>query len=221
MGPLNIQSKEISRVLIIDDDPAAREGFGYPIEDLGLLPVYELGPVNDVETFLMTFGTKADAVLCDYHLKKHDYAQFDGDILTAACFKAGIPSLLCTTFADGHDTINRQSLRFIPSFLRTHSPAPMEIVAAYESCLREMQGNFLPSRRPWRTLVRVVEMENDDGYFYVVVPGWSPSTKIKLYLTDLPVKIRDIIQLGKRLHAQVNIGADCYEDLFFDEWETE
>jgi len=219
--PITIQDRTISRVLVVDDNPAAREGFGYPIEELALVPVSEDGPLTDIGTFIAQLPGKADAILCDYHLMKHDYASFNGDELTAACYKEGIPALLCTQFTDVDVTLNRNCLRYIPSLLRTSSPDPATIASSLDRCLQEIKGSFHPARKPWRTLVRVGDVGGDDRYCYVVVPAWNPRKQVRLYLDNLPADIRPLLCPGKRLHAQVNIGAPAYEELYFVEWERD
>lgn len=218
---VNIHGKDIRRVLIVDDDPEARDGYGYPVEDLELEPVKMEGPVETVESFLIEAKQSADAVVCDYHLRKHNYATCDGDILVAECYKAGIPGILCTTFTDVDVTIRRECRRYIPALLKTNSPEPKELKEAWEKSLGEIDGTFHPTRRPWRTLVRVAEVDNEGGYFYAIVPAWDSQQKIRIYKDNLPDKIRDRIELGKRFHAQVNTGAESHEDLFFISWESE
>ena len=48
----HLSSSAIERILIVDDDAAAREGFGYPIEELEITPVPEDGPIKDLERFV-------------------------------------------------------------------------------------------------------------------------------------------------------------------------
>ncbi len=218
--PVTIHDREISRVLIVDDDPEARNGYGYPVEELGLEPVMVEGPVETAESFVTKAKQSADAVVCDYHLKKHNYAACDGDLLVAECSKAGIPGMLCTTFTDVDVTIRRECLRYIPALLKTNSPDPEELMEAWRKSLREIGGTFHPARRPWRTLVRVAEVDDEGGYFYAIVPAWDSQQKIRLYKDNLPDKIRHRVEPGRRFHAQVNTGAESHEALFFDSWES-
>lgn len=217
---MTILGREVERVLIVDDEPAARGGYGYAVEDLNLEPLMVSGPVRSPESFAALAGA-TDAVICDYHLKQRSYAQCNGDELVAACHKAGIPSILCTTFTDVGVTIRRDCLRYIPSLLRTNSPEPEALVDGLKQCIGEMQQVFQPKRRPWRTLVRVAAMDEEGGYFHVVVPGWSPWKKIRLYNDGVPDEIQRLLEPGRRFHAEVNIGAGSDEDLFFVSWESD
>ena len=195
---LTIGGRRIERVLIVDDEPDARDGYAYPVEDMGLEPVKVPGPVV-ARTFIDRIR-QSDAILCDYHLKKHEYAECDGDVLIAACFKAQVPAILCTTFSDIDVTIRRDCLRYIPALRKTISPTPKELREAWETCLREMSGIFHSERRPWRALVRVVELEQD--YFYAVVPSWDHRQKIRIYNDNLPERVQRLLAPDKRFSRQ-------------------
>ena len=73
----------------------------------------------------------------------------------------------------------------------------------------------------WRQLVRVVDVSDNREYCHIVVPGWYSNEKIKINLETLPENIQGLIMVGKRLHAQVNVGAENYEDLRFCQWEID
>ena len=210
-----IHDKEISRVLIVDDDPAARDSYVYPVEDLELEPVMFERLVT-LNSFIANVEP-SDVVVCDYHLKKHSYAQCDGDELMAECYKVGIPGMLCTAYTDV--TIRRDYRRYIPALLKTNGPELDEFVDAWEKCYSEMNGTFHPTRRPWRTLVRVEEV--DQRCFYAVVPAWDSRKKVRIDNDGIPKDILKLSQPGKRFHAEVNIGAESHEDLFFVSWESE
>ena len=216
---MTIQGREVRRVLIVDDEPEARGGYGYAVEDLGLEPFPVSEPVDSMEAFVAR-TEPTDAVICDYHLKKHSYATCDGDEIVAACYRAGIPGILCTTFMDVSITIRRDCLRYIPALFKTNSPNPEAFVDALKRCIGEMNGEFRPARRPWRALVRVAEVDVEGGYFHAVVPAWSPQKKIRLYNDSVPGGIRELLEPGRRLHAEVNTGASSDEDLFFVSWES-
>ncbi len=78
-----------------------------------------------------------------------------------------------------------------------------------------------PSRAPSRTLVRVVEIDLEGAYFYVVIPGWNVRTNVRISYDSLPAKLRPLVKVGKRFHARVNVGAETREELRFDSWESE
>lgn len=86
---------------------------------------------------------------------------------------------------------------------------------------KEFNDNFQPSRRKWRTLVRIASVDPEKNLFYVVVPGWGPQQVIQLRLQDLPENIRKLVieEQITRLHAKVNLGAEASEGLYFEDWE--
>ena len=216
---MRLQDRSISRAVIIDDDPSARESYQYVIEELELTPWAIEGPLSDIPEFINDLGN-SDVVLCDYHLKRHSgYADCDGDELVAKCYKAKIPGVLCTTFPDA--IMRRDFLRHIPGLIMNGNPAPDELRTAWDRCLREQQGDFEPWRRPWRTLVRVAEVEEEHASAYVIVPAWDVRRKIRVDIGSLSEEIVDRIQPNRRFHALVNIGAESHEQLYFDEWEVE
>ena len=215
---IELQGRQVERALIVDDDPQARDAYEYLIEDMGLQPYKVPGPLNDLEIFFRSIGPK-DAVLCDFHLKKRAYANWDGDRLVAECYRAKIPSVLCTTIADA--PVRRNYLRYIPGFVSTGTPEPQVLHQAWEKCALELDGSFEPKRRPWRTLVRIADVDLDHRCVYVVVPAWSTRQKVRIENDDLPQEIQKLIEPDRRFHALVNTGAIDHRELFFDEWETE
>ena len=213
---------EIKRILVVDDDADARDAFGYPIEELRITPVMEKGPIENLEMFVEGVADRAQAVVCDYGLKASGaYSAFNGDEVLAACYRRGIPGVLCTQYTDVVTEMNRRLRRFIPSLIKTSAPEPADIRASLLRCQDEINGIVHPAREPWRTLVRVCDVSDDANYCHVVVPAWSYNQVIRLYFRDLPESIRPRMTMGARLHAKVNIGARSFDEVFFDEWELE
>ena len=215
---LLIEGRELERVLIVDDEREAREAYCEVVEDIGLTPVPVTGPVD--EGTIGGLATETDVVLCDYHLKRQDYATFDGDVLLARCVEQGIAGLLCTGYSDFDTTIRRDCLRWIPARLRSREAEPREFIEGWEQCLREMAGLVHPNRRPWRTLVRVVEVETERRYISAVVPAWSVRQVVKVHLDSIPREFLWRLSFEERFFCKVNIGAEREEDLFFEGWEV-
>ena len=218
---LSINGTTINRVVVVDDDQAARSAFDFTLEELGVQPVRQeqdlTGSPNDV---LPLLRGKADALVSDYHLrKKGTYAHFEGDALVAAANAAHFPALLCTSYADALLTVRRNLRRHIPTLLTAEDYNPHSFKQGIKLCVEESKGIFDPTRKPWRSLVRVEDIERERGYFYVVVVGWGAEQKIPIALDEVPEGIRAQLKAGYRLHAKVNRGALRAEDLFFDEWE--
>ena len=82
---LKIRNRQIERVLIIDDDPGARDSYEYLINDMDLIPSKIENIRNgDLENFFDSIEP-TDAILCDFHLKKHSYAPYNGDRIVSQC----------------------------------------------------------------------------------------------------------------------------------------
>lgn len=218
---LQVAGKTIKRITIVDDDPSARQSYEYLLDDLYVQPVQEAGPLKDIGKFLKSMKKRSNALLCDYHLKKKVYAAFDGDELVEHCYKTNFPAILCTSYTDSDITLMRSRRRFVPILLKPEVLNRDTIINGFARCINEFKGEFLPSRKPWRTLIRVEEVELAEKYFYAVVPGWNPRNKIRLYVDDLPREMQSLVTPGKRFHAQVNVGAKGEEELYFDAWESE
>ena len=216
---MQIQEREISRVLIVDDDETAQEVYTYPVEDLNLEPHIVNGPIETPQSFVANI-TSSDVVLCDYQLKKRRYSLFNGDLLSEECFKANIPAILCTTYTDIHDTMSRRSLRYIPALIKSDNPEPDMFVKAWEQCISELKGIYNPTRKPWRTLVRIEELDDERNSVYVVVPAWNVHKKVRINRDDIPLHVSNTLTENSRYHVQVNTGAEGHEELFFDEWES-
>lgn len=214
---LTIGNRQIKRVQIVDDDPDAREAFGYLVEDMGLEAIHVAKlPGNSIQSLLDTLES-TDALLCDFQLRKRNYAPFNGDQIMTQCFHQKIPGVLCTSYPE--EPIRRDYLRYIPGFLRREIPEPDSLERALTLSVQEMAGILQPSRRPWRSLVRVDYVNMDRMCLYAVVPAWSVQTKVRIDLDNLPENIARLAKPGRRFHALVNTGASRPNDLYFDEWE--
>ncbi|MCY4673444.1 MAG: hypothetical protein OXD43_06750 [Bacteroidetes bacterium] len=214
---LKIGDRQIKRAVIVDDDSNARDSHEFLIRDMNLTP-YKVNEVRNGN--LQSFFDKiqpSDAILCDFHLKKRDYAQRNGDWVMWRCFQEGIPGALCTSIHEA--PIRRDYLRYIPGLLRKVDPSPDELRLAWTKCIEELAGEPQPSRRPWRTLVRVGDVDKKRKCFYAVVPAWNARVKVRIDLDNLPENIRKLVKPDHRFHALVNTGAMDSADLYFDEWE--
>ncbi|MCY4213438.1 MAG: response regulator [Gammaproteobacteria bacterium] len=215
---IQLHNRSVTRALIVDDDPEARQSYEYIIEELELDPLPVDGPLDNLPAFIKTIQP-SDVLLCDYHLRLHNYATCDGDELVAECYKAKVPAVLCTTIADA--VLRRDCLRYIPGLIKSGNPDPSQLVDGWDRCITEMNGRFDPARRPWRTLVRVAELDNQRQLVYVIVPPWDVRQKVPIETASLPPEIREHLVPDHRFHALVNTGADNHEDLFFESWEPE
>lgn len=215
-----IAGRRIQKVRIVEDDPHTRASLAETVTDAKFEPVLEEGPLPDLKDFTKSAIRDTDAFIFDHYLKKKQYAPFDGAEAVAFLYKKS-PSLLCTTWGKAVIDTMRVYRRRIPVLIRSDDLDLDTITVGFEYCIREFNGNFSPSRRPWRTLVRIEEVDEEmkPPMFFVVLPGWYSSDKIRLPLDLIPPDLRKKIKPGVRFHTQVNKGAENQDDLYFDNFE--
>lgn len=210
----------IDETLIVDDQELARDSYEETIEDASLTPIPEEGPVGDnVETYFETRirGSSATAALCDQMLAHHNYGHFAGAALVAHCTQQGFPAVLCTQYDELIDEI-RPYRRWIPSLQRPTEMDSANFVQGLEDCLFEMNRGFRPWRRPFRTLISVLEVQPEERRVLLEVPAWSP-TVIPLRFQNIPTEILDNLSPGFRCRAHVNLGAESLNDIYFCDWQ--
>ncbi|MCL4303712.1 MAG: hypothetical protein KJ077_48950 [Anaerolineae bacterium] len=217
---LTIDGHFIQRIHVIDDNPSVRESYGEVVEDLDLEPILADNHYYDLDNFVQQIVNFGDAAICDHHLRKQDYASFNGAELVAHMYTLKFPALLCTRREDADIDEIRPFRGSIPVLLKPRDLTPENIQVGLQKCISELNDNFQPSRRAWRTLVRIDDVDPEEKFFYVVVPGWDSQQVIRLRLQDLPETIKKLVLEGQsRLHAKVNLGAEANEDLYFEDWE--
>lgn len=214
---LQIASHQIQRVLVVEDNSAARDSYQYTLEDMDLEPILEKGPLSDLETYISSVAGRYDAAICDHHLTESGYAAFNGARLVAEMNLRCKPAVLCTMWERaGVDEI-RRFRKNIPCLLKPNELNLDNFRRALTVCIDELNGCFLPERFASRTLVRVEDIDKDN--VDVILPGWNPQEVVRLSLQTINRDVRSLLKVGARLHAHVNIGAERQEELYFDQWE--
>ena len=218
---LAIAGKNIENVKIVDDDKNARKSLAFNVDDAGLHPVPEGGPLPNIENFVANTIKEVDAVVCDHRLKLGTYSSFDGAEVVARFYQRQFPVVLCTIYSDADIDTMRLYRRFIPALIPTGDVEPESIVRGFEICIKEFGGNYLPSRRAVQTLVRIEDVDQGQTphIVYGVVPGWRPQTAVRFPITVVDNSLRQYVKSGERFFAKVNIGAENHEDLFFEDFE--
>lgn len=211
--------RSLNRIAVVDDNPAVRESFAELVEDLGATPVAFRGPLADLNATVNQIISSSDAVLADYRLMSSAYALFDGDKIISNCMRLRHPGILCTSYSDVYQTLSRSERTFIPAVVPSRALEVDSITKAFERAIGEIDGRFVPERTPWRTQVQIVEIPPECKYFYVIVAGWNPKEKIRLFTDDLPNDMHALVTQGRILHACVNTGARKHEELYFSNWE--
>jgi hypothetical protein len=218
---LNILGQSISRVKIIDDDPTARQAMAFTIADADLEALPAEGPLPKLNSFVTSTKKQVDAVVSDHRLKKGHYATFNGAEAVAELYNAHCPAVLCTRWSTADIDAIRQYIPFIPSLISIDEINPDTIATGFERCISEFKNAPVPSRRAWRTLLRVesVETSSKPALFYVAIPGWDSKEIVRLPLDLISHGRRRLIKPGFRFYASVNKGAEQPEALFFTSFE--
>ena len=113
----------------------------------------------------------------------------------------------------------RMYRRYIPSLIPSNELDPDNIYKGFEICIEEFKDNYKSYRKPWRTLIRVTDVDDTGTFFYVVVPGWDSKEKIRLPFTILEKGVHHRIEPDYRFHAYVNKGSENQDDLYFTDFE--
>src|SRR5882762_2661615 len=84
-------------------------------------------------------------------------------------------------------------------------------------CVREIRGEHLPGRRPWRALIQIDSLDTASGEDVVDarIPSWNPNEAVRFPTALIPEALRSTLAPETFLFAQVNIGAERAEDLYF------
>lgn len=218
---LVVAGKKIETVGIVDDEASVRDAYRFNIEDLKLNAIVEPGPIRDPIGFVAQIASRADAVLCDHHLKVKEYAVVNGAELVAQWYDRKFPAVLCTKWEEASVDELRRFRKRIPALLKPAELNPDSFLAALSVCIEEHNGRFRPSRQAWRTLVRIEDVDAERGYVFVIVPGWTPSEVVRLVLRDIPESVWPAIVPDARVHAKVNLTAEGHDELFFEDWEPQ
>jgi hypothetical protein len=213
----------LKKIAIVDDELDLAEAAGWDVEDAGFESFRVNGSFIDIDVLASHIEKNAQGALCDHRLANYGRTNFSGAKLVAALYDRKIPSILITQYAaiDANVSI-RKFRRKIPVLLSRDEANAATIKKGIEDCVLELSGKVPSNRKPYRTLVRITKIDRESGEDVVdaIVPGWNPHEALRFPAVLIPEKIRqDSLKAGVRLFAQVNIGADKSEDLYFDKFQ--
>lgn len=218
---------QIHRVAIIDDDYVQAQTTGLNVEEANFEPSIiradrRFERMEDLLTKVLETGSQA--VLCDNRLTPQEFAVFNGARFLAWLYdQKVIPSVLITTYIDmDADESIRRWRHKIPVLLDRESAANPEVLkrGIFDSA-RELHGEVSVERRPHRTLIRVTDVDKKTKAptLDVIIPSWNPKRAVRFPLSLIKHEIQADIQPGTRLFAQVNIGAEDPQELYFRDFQ--
>lgn len=218
---VNTLERVISNVAVIDDQPEVRKVYGYTIQNVGLQPWLQEGPLPDsVGEASSLIAARATAAICDYKLSGRAYAKFSGAELAADLYRKQLPALLCTQYVHAEVYQFTPFRRWIPIILSPRDVNEQTLIEGFRDCISELNGNVRVERRPWRTLIHFLSEDEDfRGIYFAEIPGWAVDQIIKIRLSLLPPEIRAAVRPDYRCFAHVNLGAESDIDLFVCDWE--
>jgi hypothetical protein len=216
--PVEYTDRVIRRVAIIDDDPGYAEGTGVVVEDAKLEPILLSGGFETIEALVEAVSGSADGVLCDHRLQQGGYAPFVGAEAVARLTTAGVPAVLLTMYDKiDADVSIRLWREHVPVLLGREDADPGLVRRGLEVALREINGDVQDSRRAWPALieVRAVSTESGSNVLDVMIEGWRPLEAVRFPEGLLPVDLQGHVAADDLLVAEINLGADRAEDLYF------
>lgn len=203
------------KVAIVDDNDDSRETLRDELEDYHYVPEPLQGPFDTLDSLVNTVRAKADVAICDHHLFSN-YAGFYGAEAVARLYESRLPAVLVTAWSKANLQEIRPFRRHIPVLLTPEQAEIERIAQGWDVCRNEFKGHFLPSRRPWQTLVQIEDVHGQD--VFVTVPGWRSDEVIRLPREAIKKELEPYVKPGGRLFAMVNKGAEQQADLFFEDF---
>lgn len=210
----------ITRVAIIDDQPDVRDSIAEKVKDANFTALSESGDVTlELDSCIARIRNNANAAIFDCHLSHKNYATFNGIHAIKKMYLLLFPALLITSYVNADSLEIQQARQYIPVILQPDTVSPDIIIQGFKLCQNEFAGIYSPERRPWRSLVRVEGITDDNNSVYVVVPSWDAREKFRVPISMFPVQVQDEKILGMRFFSKVNIGAEDYHEVYFDGFE--
>lgn len=224
MQAIKIYDREISRILLLDDDPNIRGLYEFNLEDMNIA-TEEVEVVNSVHGFLAGISP-ADGFVCDLNLNSRKYSPVNGDVIVSALYSQKSPAVLCSRDVDNVSSVRR--LRHsIPCVLDARDLNSESVRNAFEVCIREFSGDYSVFRKPWPTLIRfenIVLQTNDAVRVAVVIPGWDSQRLVEVDITkgdgDIYFSVLRAFRAGEvfRCKAIVNLEVETSRDLYIKDW---
>lgn len=204
-------------IAIVDDDETERILLAEDLRAWGCQPELLNGSYTDVASLIREIkDRRSDFVICDNHLQQAGYARFYGAEAVVELIQFGIPTILVTQHQDSDVTRLKKWRSQLPIILDKSDINQRKVELAFNKCIAEVNGMVAPDRCPYRVLVEVDAVY--DNEVIVFVDAWNPRESVNFplnLLAPLSIPIRE----GILLLAEVNIGATNRRDLFFKNFE--
>ena len=220
-------SQELKRVALVDDDPTAADMLSVLLEDAGYEAIGVEPLTESIDGAIAQISKVASAAICDHRLSPRWRTCFSGAELVAQLYENAFPAVLISQYLMVDQDLSIRKYRSkIPILLARDEVGPEQLSDAIRICTDEIDGQRLPHRKAWRTLVRVVAKDTEGGedVLDAIVPGWRPNEAVR-FPAELLGRCTNVLPKGRndrlelRFFARVNIGAENARDLYFEGFE--
>lgn len=228
-----MQIQQIRKVAIVDDTLSAREELAETLEIVGFEPFIVENYWTEINSLVEHIQANSQAVICDHRLSDRGLASFTGAELMPSLYKNKFPSLLITQYTDQdiNDSIRKYRDK-IPIVLKREELIDLydidtignKIKKGLETCSQEFQNIMSSTRRPHRTFIHIVNINN--GLVDAFVPSWNPYHAVSFPVSLIPDEFSSNIESRLKqkedtwLIACVNTGAEKADDLYFTKFEA-
>jgi CheY-like chemotaxis protein len=214
-----IQALNGRKIAIIDDEKDLAEVTSWEVEEAGYEPcLFIHGNLKNVNELASRIRESTECAVCDHRLSNSGFANFYGAELVATLYDWKFPSVLITQYTEMDTSLSIRKWRHkIPVLLSRDQADASNIAKGIEDCRSELKGDISSIRKPYRTIVRIANIDKES--IEAFVPGWNPHKAVCFPTSLVPENIRDVLKPNIRLFAHVNIGAEKSDDLYFKKFE--
>jgi CheY-like chemotaxis protein len=204
----------VRSIAIVDDQAKARDSMSEIVTDAELTPYIIDKRINSINDIVELIPYKAQALILDYNLGVSNYASFNGAEAVSELYKKRIPALLVTNYSESEVDHFRIYRNNIPVIYNSGDFNPENIQEGVEFFLDEINEQYSKSRKAYKTLFRIVELDKDRKFAFVVIPSWDPLRTVRVPY-EIFGTLQSNIALEERFFAQINIGAENHDELYF------
>ncbi len=213
---------DIQRIAIVDNESTDAQIPEWEVEAAGFEPIIVNRSFKKIEELAAYIKAEAQGALCAHRLASYGLAHFYGAKLVASLYDLKIPAVLITQYADIDNDVSIRKWRDkIPVLLNRNEADADTIRRGIAKCASELEGNVPYTRRPHRVLLRITNItyESNEQVVDAIIPSWNPHWAVRFPVSLIPPDLHGMLAIDIAFFAQVNIGAEKSDDLYFREFE--
>ncbi len=210
------------KIAIIDDEDDDGQIPEWEIEAAGFVPFYIEQHFQNLEELAEFIKAEAVGAVCTHRLSNYGFSDFYGAKLVASLYDLKVPALLITRYADidKHVSIRKWRTK-VPVLLSLDEVNAQSIKRGMGKCVAELKGEVPSSRKPYRTLLAITNISTvaNERVVDAVIPGWNPRIAVRFPVSLIPAEFHELLAPDVAFFAQINIGAEKADDLYFRDFE--